>query len=67
MLDDDNDDNDDDKDDDDYYVKPLHIFFFGLLQAGEWGRGGRMVDGVVMERLRKGRQLRTIGGGGRGW
>jgi hypothetical protein len=25
-----------------------------------------MVDGVIMERLRKGRRLRTIGGGGGG-
>ena len=51
-------------DDDD---EPLHIFFFGLWRPGEQRRGGRMVDGVVMERLREGRRLRTIGGGGGGW
>ena len=43
--------------------EPLHIFFFGLWQPGEQRRGGRMVEGVIMEQLRKGRQLRTMGGG----
>ena len=38
----------------------------GCGEAGERRRGGRMVDGVVMERLREGRRLRTIGGGGGG-
>jgi len=38
----------------------------GCGEAGERRRGGRMVDGVKRERLREGRRLRTIGGGGGG-
>jgi hypothetical protein len=39
----------------------------GIRRCGDGAapRGG-VVDGVVMERLRKGRRLRTMGGGGGG-
>jgi hypothetical protein len=39
------------------------LFFNDCFGCGE---AGRMVDGVVMERLREGSRLRTIGGGGGG-
>ncbi len=35
-------------------------------EAGGWHRGGEMVSGAVMERLRNGQWLQMIGGGGGG-